>query len=526
MSVEGWMLQFAGRKTRDEVRDAVGAVLAGRGVLARLAVAPEQLSADGTAWCLPAIAETAALPEPDSWDLAYTLRDGVPDLLSAEPIVPVPGMGDDVDAVPDPRAFGGFSRGDHIPESDPIDWALAKMNVRQAWDTLTQRFPGQRPGEGTIVGHPDTGYTDHPELITNLALDLQRGRNFKDSGQTVPVDPLTGRAAGHGTATASVMVSAGTTQVHPGVFGIAPGASLAPLRVLDSVVHFSWGNLSKALYHAADSGCHVVSMSLGGAWGGDSLRAAIRYATQRGVILISAAGNHTPFVVFPAAYPEVIAMAASNARDGLWSGSALGKAVAATAPGESVWRGKSDSDRTGQPAFEVARSSGTSYATALTAGACALWLQRHGRAALFARYGVGLGEAFRSVLQSSTRKVPGWPKKKAGPGIVDAGALVNAALPATVPAPQSMAAAQVHPRIDAIAMIGGWSQGEAERWAADKLNAAPTELAGRLEQVGAELSLVLLRSRLTTSGAPAPVPMSGSRAPVVSARLRQLAPGL
>ena len=143
-----------------------------------------------------------------------------------------------------------------------------------------------------------------------------------------------------------------------------------------------------------------------------------------------------------------------------------------------------------------------------------------------ARYGVGLGEAFRSVLQSSTRKVPGWPKKKAGPGIVDAGALVNAALPATVPAPQSMAAAQVHPRIDAIAMIGGWSQGEAERWAADKLNAAPTELAGRLEQVGAELSLVLLRSRLTTSGAPAPVPMSGSRAPVVSARLRQLAPGL
>mgnify|MGYP000399452344 CR=1 FL=1 len=268
MSVEGWMLQFAGRKTRDEVRDAVGAVLAGRGVLARLALAPEQLSADGTAWCLPAIAETAALPEPDSWDLAYTLRDGVPDLLSAEPIVPVPGMGDDVDAVPDPRAFGGFSRGDHIPESDPIDWALAKMNVRQAWDTLTQRFPGQRPGEGTIVGHPDTGYTDHPELITSLALDLQRGRNFKDSGQTVPVDPLTGRAAGHGTATASVMVSAGTTQVHPGVFGIAPGASLAPLRVLDSVVHFSWGNLSKALYHAADSGCHVVSMSLGGAWGG------------------------------------------------------------------------------------------------------------------------------------------------------------------------------------------------------------------------------------------------------------------
>jgi thermitase len=526
MSVEGWMLQFAGTKTRDEVSVAVGAVLQARGVLARLAEAPEKLNADGTAWSLPASAETAALTEPESWDLAYALRDNIPDLVSAEPIVLVPGMGDDVDAVPDPRAFGGFSRGDHIPESDPIDWALEKLNVRQAWATLTQMFPGQRPGEGTIVGHPDTGYTEHPELITNLALDLQRGRNFKDSGQTVPVDPLTGRAAGHGTATATVMVSAGATQIHPGVLGVAPGVSLAPLRVHDSVVHFSWSNLTKALYHAADSGCHVVSMSLGGGWGGDSLRAAVRYATQRGVILISAAGNHTPYVIYPAAYPEVIAMAASNARDGLWSGSALGKAVAATAPGESVWRGKSDTSRSGQPAFEVARSSGTSYATALTAGACALWLQRHGRATLLARYGAGLGGAFRSVLQSSIRKVPGWPKNKAGPGIVDVGALIRAALPSTVPAPQPMAAAAVHPRIDAIAAIGGWSQSEAERWAADKLNAAPTALTGRLDEVGAELSLVLLRSRLSTSTAPAPVALAGNGAPVASARLRQLAPGL
>jgi subtilisin family serine protease len=303
--------------------------------------------------------------------------------------------------------------------------------------------------------------------------------------------------------------------------------SLVPLRVHDSVIHFSWGNLAKALYHAADSGCHVVSMSLGGPWAGNTLRRAVEYAAAKGVILLSAAGNHTRVVVIPAIYPQVIAVAGSNARDELWSGSALGKRVAVTAPGESVWRGRAETGRGGQPEFCVKRSSGTSYATALTAGACALWLQRHGRDQLLQRYGSsGIAAAFRSALQGSVRRPPGWPTSKAGPGIVDVDGLIKAPLPAAVPAPLGLSASAVHPSIEAIAMLNDSTAAQARKWARDTLGVPDNQLDAKLDLVGAELSLNLLRKQLLRSPAPPPLPMSAQPRDGVSQRLRAAAPGL
>lgn len=525
MTIEGWVVEFKDRQSPATARDALGKVLAQQRKLVDLAEGPEPLNDTGTVWALAPTRAAALLSEGKAWDLAYKMQDSVA-ILFVEPIVPVPGMADDLDEPPAPKSFGSFVKTTDLEESDENAWALDKMNVRAAWATLAQHRPGELPGKGVVVAHPDTGFTDHPELVTNLLIDLDLARNFKDRGQVLPVDPLTGMSAGHGTATASVMASSDSTQVHPGVIGVAPGVSLVPLRVHDSVIHFSWGNLAKALYHAADNGCHVMSMSLGGAWAGNTLRRAIEYAATRGVILISAAGNHTGFVVYPARYPHVVAIAASNARDGLWSGSALGKLVAVTAPGESVWRGKVDMARDGQPKFTVDRSSGTSYATALTAGACALWLQRHDRSQLLQRYGAGgLAAAFRSALQGSVRKVPGWPKKKAGPGIVDVDGLIQAALPTGV-APVSLSASATHPSIEAIAMLNDSSEAQARKWARDTLQLPDDELDAKLDMVGAELSLNLMRNRLNRSPAPPPLPMSAQPRDGLSKRLRDSAPGL
>lgn len=75
--------------------------------------------------------------------------------------------------------------------------------------------------------------------------------------------------------------------------------------------------------------------------------------------------------------------------------------------------------------------SGTSYATANVAAIAALWLSRHGWTALRERYGATpLTEVFRHLLRVTARRSAAWPSG-CGAGIVDAGALVHATLPAT-----------------------------------------------------------------------------------------------
>ena len=195
------------------------------------------------------------------------------------------------------------------------------------------------------------------------------------------------------------------------------------------MIHFSFDNLVQALYRARDRGCHVVSMSLGGPWAGRSLSRAADALVADGMILIAAAGNHTKMVIFPALLDSVIAVAASNTGNKPWSGSASGAAIDITAPGESVWRAYAFK-KNGVLKFDTQRSSGTSYATATTAGVCALWLQRHGVATLRARYGARLASVFTTLLKAHCRPVPGWNKDRYGPGILDAAGLLGAELPA------------------------------------------------------------------------------------------------
>ena len=136
-------------------------------------------------------------------------------------------------------------------------------------------------------------------------------------------------------------------------------------------------------------------MSLGGPLPSFALHDAIEDATNAGLILVAAAGNQWPFVVFPARYDEVIAVAASNCADQRWVSSASGSDVDITAPGESVWRAETKSTGT----FDVSRSSGTSYAAAQVAGAAALWLAHHGRSTLVGRYGAAnVPAVFKELL--------------------------------------------------------------------------------------------------------------------------------
>ncbi|MCB0165774.1 MAG: S8 family serine peptidase [Anaerolineae bacterium] len=370
-----------------------------------------------------------------AWELAAQLRQHR-DVAAAEPALVLPGLTpepmqmfteDEQQALPAEIAAASLSC------TEPHDWALTLCSVPTAWQLpLPGNGHGKRYGEGIVVGHPDTGYTRHPEIWDPARLLVGQGYDF-ESADSNAEDPLVGPTPGHGTSTASVIMSSVISGVD-GIYvtGAAPATSLAPLRVATSVVHLSFANLTQALYFAADQGHHVISMSLGGPVGSSALQRAIRYALDRGVILLAAAGNYWPWVVYPAKYDEVIAVAACNCQRGVWAYSSKGPAVDVTAPGEEVWVASSERDGT----FINRRGSGTSFAVAITAGICALWLAHHGRDYLIERYGAAhLAAVFKElVITAGVDTPPGWDSTRYGAGIVNAHKVLAAALPDTSPA--------------------------------------------------------------------------------------------
>jgi thermitase len=354
------------------------------------------------------------------------------DIYSAEPELIVPGID------PDPSQV--FTRGElsrrsfvskkNLPCTEEHQWSLDLSFISEAWELdVPDPGTGKQYGEGVVIGHPDTGFTDHPEILDAVRLLIDQGYDF-ESDDSVPRDSMSGKNPGHGTSTASVIMSAiGPEHQPPFVSGAAPQARLVPLRVSTSVVHLSFGNLTKAIYFAADNGHHVISMSLGGPFRSRYLHRAILYAIERGVILLAAAGNVWPWVVYPAKFDEVIAVAACNCNKEIWSDSAAGPTVDVTAPGESVWRAQT---RKGSK-FDTNRSSGTSYAVATAAGVCALWLAFHGRDRLINRFGKeNLASVFKELLITAGVDTPGdWDQNNHGAGILNAEKLLQADLPAT-----------------------------------------------------------------------------------------------
>lgn len=296
---------------------------------------------------------------------------------------------------------------------EPKTWALDTARVTQAW----AMSPGK--GMGIIVAQPDTGVTDHVEFA-DTTFDFTKSLNLVDGG-TQPTDPLSSSMSnpGHGTGTGSVVASGEQGKVR----GSAPRATLVPIRCINDVKIFNGAPVAKAIDHAVRVGAHVISMSLGGI-PSFALRQAIKRAIAKDVILLAAAGNCVGLVVWPAAYPEMIAVGGTNKADKKWKGSSHGAAVDFSAPAEFVWKAARDS--AAAPNNLIAGGQGTSFATALSAGVAALWLGHHGRAKVIAEArvrGVSVQALFRTAVQQTARKPAGFPSGL-GAGVINAEALL------------------------------------------------------------------------------------------------------
>jgi serine protease len=360
-----------------------------------------------------------------------TVRYG---LVTAEPDLPTALFPEQPPRAAGPRTEGvdAFPPGCSVPPEPALSpaWAVERMQVPAAWAfAVAAGRPSQ--GEGVVVAQPDTGVTVHPELVGA----------FVGSGYDVlasdadPTDPLDGLNPGHGTATASLVVSPETLTV----IGSAPRAVLMPIRAIESVVQVTQITVAQAIDWAVDHGAHVVTMSLGGL-PAVALHRALARAVDADVIVLAAAGNCIRWVVWPARYDECVAVAGTNATDGQWPGSCRGPAVDIAAPAQNVFKAA-----TGPAGAD--QGQGTSYAVALTAGVAALWLAHHGRPNLVGAArarGETLQGMFLRLLWETARRPPAWDTSTMGSGIADASALLAADL--DVGRELSPAAAPVDPR--------------------------------------------------------------------------------
>lgn len=340
-----------------------------------------------------------------------------------------------------------------------LDWQLTIAGIHRAW----QLFPmpadpaADMPWAGIRVGHIDTGCTRHPALgfvggkSRHVLAEL--GKNFFRDVQVVdpnglpgaippeeagPFDNLGGAFGGHGTRTLSTLT--GFYDVNgddiPPFYGAAPGATVIPYRVTNSIIidHVQ-RQIADAIDHAIGQGCRVVTMSLGGIVPWSRLAEAIDRAYEKGVIVCAAAGNVVREVTYPGRYNRTVTLGGAGP-DGPgnfrpWKDSSRGQFVDVCGPADGIRRARA---RRGADFeyFISGQGSGTSYATALCAGIAVLWLARRG-AELRAAYGAPgwrWAAAHKRLLMQTAERPAGWDTGNWGQGVYRADRLLAAPLPA------------------------------------------------------------------------------------------------
>lgn len=181
--------------------------------------------------------------------------------------------------------------------SDPYyyrQWNLEMIHIPQAWSVTK----GSRNVKVAIL---DSGVVpDHPDLMGNIA----GGYDFVDEDPS-PADQNT--SFSHGTHVAGIIGA--VTNNSRGIAGINWNVTMLPVKVIGDDGTGNIEDLIQGIKYAADQGADIINMSLGTPYYSEFLHEAVKYAYERGVILIAAAGNNgNGAVLYPARFSEVIAV--------------------------------------------------------------------------------------------------------------------------------------------------------------------------------------------------------------------------
>jgi hypothetical protein len=141
------------------------------------------------------------------------------------------------------------------------------------------------------------------------------------------------------------------------------GVRILPVDVYGGQLTTTTFDVTQGIYRAVTSGANVINLSLGSSGDSTALHNLIRQAAGQGVIFFSAAGNQpvtTP--MYPAAYPEVIAVTAGGHNGEIANYANRGNFVDIMTPGTSVI------PYNGQSYVVNGTSAATAYASGIAAG--------------------------------------------------------------------------------------------------------------------------------------------------------------
>lgn len=256
-----------------------------------------------------------------------------------------------------------------LPVHAYLDAAVPHVEAPRLWDDGFK-------GEGVRIAIVDTGIDPtHPDFEGRIA----EMTDFTGEGT---VDQH-----GHGTHCASI--AAGSGAASSGLYrGAAPAATLYTAKVLRSDGQGMMSDVMAGVEWAVDQGVQIVSLSLGGSGpcdGSDALSEMCDAAVQAGLVVCVAAGNDGPAaytVGSPGCAREVITVGAASDLDRIASFSSRGPTLDGrtkpdvVAPGVEIVAARAAGTAMGTVVNDYyTTASGTSMATPLVAGVCALLLQ-------------------------------------------------------------------------------------------------------------------------------------------------------
>lgn len=257
-----------------------------------------------------------------------------------------------------------------------VQWAWRRTLVDRAWDAA-------RGSPQIVVATIDTGVDlEHPDLAdvvlpgATFTSSLTPGCTADDQDDN-----------SHGTHVAGIIAATGRDAAS--LSGVAFGVRILPIKALDCAGSGTTSDIARGVKWATDHGARVINVSLGTRIDAPALADAVRYALDHDVLVVAAAGNcgamarrcaKADAAEYPAAYPGVLAVGATDSDDAVAAFSTRGGHLALAAPGVGI-----TSTTPGYATYLSLRGvnpghaafTGTSQSSAIVAGIAALvWSAR------------------------------------------------------------------------------------------------------------------------------------------------------
>lgn len=260
--------------------------------------------------------------------------------------------------IPQPQTWRSWLDSTENPDpylTDPTSYRYQYMH-----DTVDSYAAwGVTTGKGVTVAVIDTGVKANHEDLLNL-----RRVEVTNGNESLSLDDATG----HGTHVAGIIGAAmGNGK---GGAGIAPGATILSLRVVNAAGYIYDSALIAALRTAVKNGAQIANISIGGTAYNAVFQKVINEATEAGVTVVAAMGNDgTNCLNYPAGYDNVIGVVSVDRTNNRASGSSYGTWGDVAAPGAAVWSTTYNGS--------YGPKSGTSMASPVVAGVAALYKSVH-----------------------------------------------------------------------------------------------------------------------------------------------------